>query len=76
MSIEEIPSVVAVDVAVVGIIDGVGVADVGGVFTSIRVDVGLRVLTDITVVADIVLVGVDSGTDELDGGTTGTYIMH
>lgn len=44
------------------VVDGVGVADVGGVFTSV-VAVGLA---DIAVVDDIV--GVDIGIDEFEGG--------
>lgn len=76
-----IPSVVVLEVAEVGIIggvgvadvfttvvDGVGVADVGGVFTSV-VAVGLA---DIAVVDDIV--GVDIGIDEFEGGTMGEIL--
>ena len=62
------------DVAEVGIIDGMGVADMGEVFTSV-VAVDLR-LTDVAVVADIVGAGVDNGMDEFDDGTTGTYELH
>ena len=49
----------------VGIIDGVGVVDVGGVFTSVGVAIGVTL-------ADDEIVGVDSGTDEFEGGTMGT----
>ena len=49
----------------IGIVDGVGMADVGRIFTSVGVAIGVTL-------ADDEIVGVDSGTDEFEGGTIGT----
>ena len=48
-------------------VDGVGVLDMGGVFTSVV----LRPADIAVVTGTVIIVGVDSGMDEFEGGTMG-----